>query len=211
MFHGKPIIGISGGIGSGKSMVADLFGELGCLVIKADQQVRDAYDDAAVKKTLRQWWPDRAIFKADGSVDRKAVAAIVFDNATERERLEQLLHPIVAEARDRLMSAAVNDPAVVAFVWDTPLLLEAGLASQCDTLVFVQAPLAVRLDRVRQIRGWDRAELVRRENLQWPLDRKREISEYVIDNTADAVYARGQVKDVLSRILARWVMPGRGH
>jgi len=91
---------------------------------------------------------------------------------------------------------------VVAFVWDTPLLIEGGLDRLCDALVFVDAPAAVRLQRVQQSRGWDEAELTRREILQLALDKKRKISQYVVDNTADAEYARGQVREVLSRILA---------
>jgi dephospho-CoA kinase len=69
--------------------------------------------------------------------------------------------------------------------------------------VFVEAPLEQRLERVRRSRGWDEAELDRRQKLQWPLDKKRRISDYAVANTADADYARGQVRDVLSRILAR--------
>jgi dephospho-CoA kinase len=101
------------------------------------------------------------------------------------------------------MQKLAPDPEVVAFVWDTPLLLEAGLKDQCDAVVFVDAPPELRLQRVSRARGWDIAELLRRENLQWPLDRKREIADYVIRNTADAGEARSQVRDVLSRILAR--------
>jgi len=101
------------------------------------------------------------------------------------------------------MSAAANDPQVVAYVWDTPLLFEAGLATQCDAVVFVDAPIEQRVRRVRETRGWDEAELLRRQKSQWPLDKKRRISDYVVTNTADADYARGQVREVLSRILAR--------
>jgi dephospho-CoA kinase len=101
------------------------------------------------------------------------------------------------------MEAAKDDPDVRAFIWDTPLLLETGLNKQCDAVVFVEAPEASRAARVRENRGWEGAELARREKSQWPLDRKREISDYVISNTADAGFARGQVSDVLSRILAR--------
>jgi len=111
--------------------------------------------------------------------------------------------PWVDAARRSEMSAAANDPQVVAYVWDTPLLFEAGLATQCDAVVFVDAPIEQRVRRVRETRGWDEAELLRRQKSQWPLDKKRRISDYVVTNTADADYARGQVREVLSRILAR--------
>lgn len=202
MYAGRPIIGITGGIGSGKSFVARLFGELGCLVIDSDAQVRAAYERPDVREILRAWWGDD-VLKRDGSVDRAAIARRVFVDPRERERLESLLHPLVARMRDEQMAEAADDPRTVAFVWDTPLLLEAGLHDACDAVVFVDAFEAVRLDRVRRTRGWEAAELARREILQWPLDKKREISDYAVTNTAEADEVRGQVRHVLSRILAR--------
>ena len=82
------------------------------------------------------------------------------------------------------------------------LLFEVDLHRQCDVVVFVDSPNELRLQRVREKRGWDAAELARREISQWPLDSKREISDYVVSNTADAGFARSQVKQVLSRIMA---------
>jgi len=199
--RGKPIIGIAGGIGSGKSFVAQLFGELGCLVISSDDQVREAYRDSTVVATLRQWWGDEVLTPV-GEVNKRVIAAKVFGQPVERERLEKLLHPMVNRARERLMEAAATDPKVPAYVWDTPLLMETGLNRLCDKVVFVDAPRDRRIARVRDARNWSEANLDERENLQMPLDKKREISDYCISNTADADYARGQVRDTLSRILA---------
>jgi len=199
MFAGKPIIGIVGGVGSGKSFVADLFARCGCLAIHSDKLVNEAYNDPDVRRILKEWWGD-SVLTAAGAIDRQAISARVFAQPEGRRKIEQLLHPLVAKRRQELMETAARDSGIVAFVWDSPLLLEAGLRNQCDAVVFVHAPPELRLARVSGGRGWDQGELSRRENLQWPLDRKREISEYVIDNTADADYACGQVKDVLSRI-----------
>jgi dephospho-CoA kinase len=100
------------------------------------------------------------------------------------------------------MLGAADDPQVPAIIWDTPLLFETGLYRQCDAIVFVEAPLPQRLQRVRQTRGWTQQELTRRENSQWPLDKKREISDYIVDNTADAEFVRSQLRDVLFRIIS---------
>jgi dephospho-CoA kinase len=207
MFHGKPIIGIAGGIGSGKSFVARLFAGEGCVVIDSDQQVTDAYRDETVRRTLRDWWGDEVV-RPDGEINRRFIGGKVFNDAAERARLEALIHPRVNAARERAMDAAAADPAVKAFVWDTPLLFETGLNRQCDVVVFVEVPQAERERRVRENRGWDAAELARREKSQWPLDRKRQISDYVIGNTADVGFARDQVRDVLSRIFAQRIQPG---
>ena len=199
---GKPVIGIAGGIGSGKSFVARLFGELGCAIIDSDAQVRAAYRDPAVRDTLRTWWGGD-VFLPGGDINRPAISLKVFADENERRRLEGLIHPWVAEARRREMAAAAGDPQVVAYAWDTPLLFEVGLIAECDAVVFVDAPVEQRLQRVGETRGWDEAELHRRQKSQWPLDKKKRISDYVVTNTADAAYARGQVREVLSRILAR--------
>jgi dephospho-CoA kinase len=201
MYGGKPIIGLSGGIGSGKSFVADLLAEAGCFVVSSDEIVRQAYKDAAVKQTLRKWWGPM-VFSGDGEVDRPAVARKIFSRPEDRRKLEQMLHPYANQVRERMMQHAADDPQVVAFVWDTPLLFETGLDKMCDKLVFVEAPRDVRLARVKEYRSWSEQDLDERENLQMPLDRKRELSEYMISNTADADHVRGQVRELLTRILA---------
>jgi dephospho-CoA kinase len=201
LFAGKPIIGIVGGIGAGKSFVAKMFGELGCLVISSDEQVRQAYKDYRVKEALKKWWGPM-VFGPDGEVDRSAVARKVFTKPQELRRLEELIHPLVNEVRQRIMQANADNAQVVAFVWDTPLLVETGLNKQCDALVFVEAPEEIRLQRVQESRGWDAAELQSREKSQTPLDSKRKISDYVVSNTAGPDQVRAQVREVLSRILA---------
>jgi dephospho-CoA kinase len=205
VFHGKPIIGLAGGIGSGKSFVAEIFGELNCLVINSDRQAKEAYNDAAVRDSLRKWWGE-TVFNSDKTVNRAAIAEKVFENPAERERLERLLHPWVNTARQSLMQVHADDPQVLAFIWDTPLLFETGLNRECDAVVFVEAPADVRASRVAQTRGWDRSEWLRREKLQQPLDKKRNISDYCIVNTAEAnsgkTEVRKQVREILSLILA---------
>lgn len=200
MFEGKPIIGIVGGIGSGKSFVASLFGELGCLVINSDEQVRQAYQREDVRATLRDWWGN-AVFNPDGTVNRAAIARRVFADPAERRRLEQLLHPLVDRMRDELMAAAGNNPAVVAFIWDTPLLVEAGLSGRCDALVYVDTPAGIRLERVAKTRGWSEIEWAEREKSQSPLDKKRKMAKYTVRNAAGADEVRRQIREVLSRIL----------
>jgi dephospho-CoA kinase len=117
--------------------------------------------------------------------------------------LERLLHPLVGEAREALMREAAGDSQVLAYVWDAPLLFETDLYRACDALVFVDAPLAVRQARVKATRGWEERDLLKRQNLQWGLDKKREMSDHRITNAADhAGDVRDQVRATLSRILA---------
>jgi dephospho-CoA kinase len=203
MSHSKPLIGLAGGIGSGKSYVARLFGELGCRVFDSDQMAKSAYNDPVVKQAIRGWWGGQ-VFLPTGEVDKRALAAKIFSSGSatmERRRLEGLIHPIVESVRKRQMEASADDPAIVAFVLDSPLLFETGLYRQCDAVVFVEANAAERARRLAENRQWGPEEIARRENLQLPLDKKLEISDYVVKNTADAADVRRQVSHVLSRIL----------
>lgn len=209
MFAGRPIIGLAGGMGSGKTHVAAMLREMGCFVIDSDAHVREAYRTPAVLDQLRQWWGPEA-FMEDGSINRSAIARRVFASPDERVRLEGLIHPLVRQYRDREMARAAVDGNALAFVWDTPLLFEAGLYQDCDTIWFIEADPALRLRRLSESRGWEEAELVRREKFQWPLDKKRNLSDYVLKNTAGAEDLRGQVREALSRLLAKQLNQASG-
>ncbi len=192
---------MAGGIGAGKSFIASLFGELGCVVVSSDEIVRRMYHDSVVVQTLKKWWGPM-VLSPDGSIDRSAVARKIFQSPAERKRLESFLHPLANQQRERLMATAATDAKVLAFVWDTPLLFETGLDKLCDRTVFIDAPAELRQERVIQKRGWTKADLEERENSQFPLARKRELSQHVISNAADVGAARDEVRDVFIRILA---------
>lgn len=199
MFHGKPILGIAGGIGSGKSFVARCFEPYGWLVINSDEIAREVYAEPHVRQALREWWGE-SVFDADGNVQRSIIAKLIFQNPAERARLEALIHPAVNQLRDHRMTAAAGNSDIVGFVWDTPLLFETGLSKQCDWIIFVDAPVELRESRVAANRGWAAGELSRRENSQLPLDTKQKMSQDVIRNTADELSVKRQVEHVLSRI-----------
>jgi dephospho-CoA kinase len=181
-----------------------MFGEEGCLVIDSDRAVGEAYKRPEVREKLREWWGEAVFLPGpDGGINRKAIAQRVFADEKERKRLEGLIHPIVAEIREEEMKRGAGDAWVRAYVWDTPLLLEAGLGGQCDAIVYVESTEEERLERVRRTRGWDEGELRRREKLQMPLDKKRDMANDMVRNTAGADdEVRNQVRKVLSRILA---------
>ncbi|MBN1512943.1 MAG: dephospho-CoA kinase [Phycisphaerae bacterium] len=191
---------MAGGIGAGKSTVARIACELGGCVIDSDRIARAEMNDPAVVALMRQWWGD-SICRPDGSVDRAWIAETVFRDAAERARLEALIHPRVAVRRRDQMAAARSDPAVRLIVLDSPLLFEAGLAGECDAIVFVDADRGVRRARVQATRGWSEQEFDRREKVQDPLDSKRCRADYVVDGNSELDELRRQVKNLISRIL----------
>jgi dephospho-CoA kinase len=201
LFACRPIIGLVGGIAAGKSHVARLFEAAGCCRIASDEMVRAAYTHPEVKRAVVERFGDE-VMDGVGQIDRKRIADIVFRNVAERQWLESLLHPVANQARVELMERAARDPAVVGYVWDSPLLLETGLDKLCDVVIFVDAPLE---DRVRRAvrRGWDAAELHRREKVQMPLDKKRTKADYVLENADARPASTETVTALLSQILDR--------
>jgi len=195
------IIGLAGGIGSGKSAVAAELGALGAMVIDSDKESRAALDTAPVREELVKWWGARVV-GPDGRVDRSAVAEIVFSDPAERARLESLVHPIVKSTRAQILERAVTEGKRLAVI-DAPLLFEAGVDRECDTVVFVDTPEPLRLARVQASRGWDAGELARRENAQLPLEAKRQRADDVVVNDASREVLAGRVRDLLDRIQRR--------
>ncbi|MFM1823968.1 MAG: Dephospho-CoA kinase [Planctomycetota bacterium] len=195
----RPVIGVVGGIGSGKSAVARAFAGLGCVVCHSDDLARAVLAEPEVVAAIRAALGD-AVLAADGSIDRALLARAIFADPAARRAVESAMHPRI-EARRRAAFAAAPD-AAPAFVIDAPLLLEVGLDRECDAVVLVEVPRAERLARVAA-RGWDAAELDRREAAQLPLAEKtaRATDRLANDGPIDALPAR--VAELLARIVAR--------
>lgn len=207
---GKPIIGIAGGIGSGKSTVAAILCDLGAKVIDADRINHQELDSAEVLETLVGWWGEAVVALAPGAdgsgvrrrANRSVIREIVRERPAELSRLERLVHPRIARRSEELLAAYDRDPDIRAIVWDAPLLYEVGLAERCDCVVFVHADEPTRLKRVRQARGWDEEDLARLQASQKPLDFKRNRADYTVENNSDMGDLRRQVESVFSRILS---------
>lgn len=197
----RPVIGLCGGIGAGKTAAADILRRQGALVIPSDDLNRQELESPEVIESLRAWWGPRVV-GSDGRIDRRQVADIVFADPDQRRRLEALLHPRIEAARRRMMQSAANDPGVRAFVIDAPLLYEAGLDRECDRVIFIDADRAVRLERVRQSRGWTAEDLDRREQSQWPPEAKRLRADFICDNNTDEASFRRQLENVFEEIVS---------
>ncbi len=193
-----PVIGLAGGIGSGKSEVARILASLGCFVIDSDKEAKEALDRQEVRDQLVNWW-GRGILDASGLVNRRAVADIIFKSDKDRAALEALVHPLVRARRADLRKQAQATGAKAAVI-DAPLLFEAGVDAECDAVIFVDAPRQVRLKRISETRNWGEAELTRRERAQLPLDEKRQRSTLTIVNDGSPVDLRPKVASALARL-----------
>lgn len=189
------VIGLAGGIASGKSLVASCFEHFGAIVLDADRVGHEVLKEPAVIAAIvAQWGP--GLLK-DGEIDRIALARIVFDpkseDSSQLERLEQITHPRIGQ-RIREQLAQLESEAI-AVVLDAPVMFKAGWDRLCDKIVFVEADPSIREQRAGQ-RGWPHEELARRENRQTPIAEKRSKSTDVIDNSKSKEATFVQVRDL---------------
>ena len=200
--HRIPVVGIVGGIGSGKSAVTQWVAtKVNVLVINADKLGHEALQLDSVKSALhRRFGGD--IFDQAGDVNRAALARIVFGNTPEhliaRQDLERISHPAIEARVLELVKQAELDGRE-AVLLDAAVLLEAGWQRQCDAVVFVDASDDVRQRRVAARSGWSQEELRRRESSQLPLVEKKRLSNVVISNESDDSHGGQELLDFLCR------------
>jgi len=196
----KPVIGILGGIGSGKSTVAAAFGRQGCAIIDADKMALEMLVDEDVGRQIADiFGPD--VFLPKGGIDRKKLADRVFSNPELLKKLNEIIHPRVLKQTETLLARYLADEAIPAIALDVPLLMETGWHTRCDVLVFVEGDLAVRETRVHQKGRFDADQIKKRENFQISLDKKREIAQYIVKNNSDLSDLAEQVARIYSAVL----------
>ena len=194
----KPVIGVIGGIGSGKSLVAELLAQRGGHAVNADRLGHEAYEQPAIRAAVMARWGNE-VLKPDGSVDRKQLAAIVFADPRERQALEEMVFPWIEKRLHEEIARGQANPAVGMIVLDAAILLEAGWSKECDKLVYVEAPRPLRLQRLAEARGWTEKEVHDREQAQLPLSEKRNRADAVLENCGSLEELNRQVEELLRR------------
>lgn len=190
------VIGLTGGIGSGKSTVGRLLSEAGAVVIDADQAARDvvAPGQPALAEITERFGP--GVVQADGTLDRPVLAAIVFADQAEREALEAITHPrIGARIQEQIDAAAAaerDDGHDRLVVVEHPLLVETGLAAGYEVVVVVLAPVEVRVRRLVE-RGLDEQDARARIAAQATDEQRRAAATHLVDNGGDLDHLHEQV------------------
>jgi len=197
--NAKPVIGILGGVGSGKSTIAACFARLGCAVIDADTLAHEVLDEpATIAAVVERFGPQ--VLDAAGRIDRKALGRRMFDNPDDVAFSNQLIHPRVFEKCQALIRDYSADPKVSGIVLDMPLLLEVGWEEKCDFLVFVETSDEKRWARIEKNAKIDIQQLKKRENFQISLDKKQQYAHYKINNNSDKSDLAEQVALIFSKI-----------
>lgn len=197
------LIGLTGNIASGKTVVADLLRQKGATLIDADNLSREAVKPGTrALETITSRW-GKEVLDAQGNLDRAALRRIVFTDQGQLDELNAIIHPEIARLRDTAIEEARKrgDKIVVCVI---PLLFERKLVDNYDTIVLVDAPRELRMERLVETRGLDEAEAMNMIASQMPAELKRARADYVIENT-------GSIDDLKRDVDALWEsLLGRG-
>jgi dephospho-CoA kinase len=194
----KPVVGLIGGMGSGKSLVAEALARCGAKVVSGDELGHEALRQPDILTRAVERWGS-GVLDQKGAIDRRRVAQIVFADPQQRRALEELVFPWIQRRIQEEIAAAQADPGIALVVLDAAIMLEAGWSEACDRLIFVDAPRDLRLKRLADQRGWSAAEVEAREQAQMPLAEKQRRADVSLNNTGSPEQLLVQVKDLLRR------------
>jgi dephospho-CoA kinase len=194
------LVGLTGGIASGKSLVAGVFKDLGAHLVDADRIVHELLEPGseAAREVLDCFGEE--ILLPDGRIDRRKLGEIVFNDAAKRARLNQCLHPKVFESYQAQVRQVGNRSPQAIIVLDAALLIETGYHRGMDRVVVVYAEPEQQLERLISRNGFTREEALARVQSQMPLAEKRDFADYVIDNTGTRERTQQQAREVYSRL-----------
>ncbi len=196
----KPVIGILGGVCSGKSTVAAEFAKLGCAVIDADKIAHELLGKKDVAEKVVATF-GAGILNSAGKIDNKKLANIVFADADKLSSLNRIIHPLVLERAEELIRQYNSQNKVKAIVLDMPLLVEVGWEKRCDKLIFVECNWQLRVERAKKMGFFDENQLKIRENFQISLDNKANLTDNTIDNNSGFSVLAKRVVDTFSYIV----------
>ncbi len=197
------VIGVTGSVGTGKSTVALMFKRLGAVLLDADVIAHQLMEPKllAWRQIVKRF--GKEILNEDESINRRKLAEIVFNDASQRKALEAILHPKVMRQIDYRLRDLRRSKRVKAVVLDVPLLIEVGGQKLVDAVVVVTAPKAVQQQRLQKKFGWEKEEVNARIAAQWDLPAKVALADYVVDNSGSVDATRKQVKQLWKQLSLR--------
>ena len=199
------LVGLTGGIASGKSVVAARLGEHGAVVVDADRIAREVVEPGtpALRRIAEEFGP--GVIAADGTLDRAALGAIVFADEAARGILNSITHPAIRElSHERFAEAGAADADAIV-VYDVPLLSEARGKDEFDIVVVVSAPEEVRIERMVSLRGMSRDEAEKRIRSQVPEADRRALADLIIESGGTLDETMAQADDVWQQLVQRAV------
>lgn len=196
------LVGLTGGIATGKSTVSDVLRQLGCEVIDADRLARDVVEPGQPALTAIVTEFGRDVVTAGGALDRKKLGAIVFADPERRRRLEAITHPAIRERFLARLDELADEGFAGIVVFDAPVMIESGNYKNMDRLIVVVTDEPTQMARLQGRDGTDDAEGRRKIASQMPLAEKARLADYVIDNSGSREATAEQVRRVFAALMS---------
>jgi len=187
------LVGLTGGVATGKSTVAKMFKQCGAAVINADLLARQVVEPGkpAWRAIVKLF--GKTVLNQDRSLDRQALGSIIFHNPKKRRQLERIIHPRVAREQARLTKAITRKDPNAVVIYEVPLLFEAGVDKRVDKIIVVTADRNIQIARLKKRNGLSRAEAIRRIRSQMPLAKKTQQADHLLNGTLPRPSLRRQV------------------
>ncbi|MBS1270882.1 MAG: Dephospho-CoA kinase [Candidatus Marinimicrobia bacterium] len=195
------VVGVTGGIGSGKSTVSEMFAEKGAYIFDADTVAKEMIDtnEELQQELIDEFMDD--IIDENSNIVKSKLARIGFSNQANQEMLNAIIHPYVFQANDAQVEAARERGDTDLYILDAPLLFESGLDLHTDYTVLVYTRMKLRLERAKKRGNLSHDEITRRMDLQMPEEEKVELADFVIDNNGTEEELRAEVDRVYAGIM----------
>ena len=194
------LVGLTGGVATGKSTVAKMFKQYGAVVIDADELAHDAVkpDKPAWRQIVKAF--GKAVLNPDQTLNRRELGALVFGNRAKLCQLERIIHPRVAREQQRLVRRIAKRNPHTVVIYEVPLLFEAGVDKRVDTTIVVTADRDTQIARLKKRNGFSRAEAIRRIRSQMPLAKKIQRADHALNGTVPRPSLRKQVGQLFKNL-----------
>ncbi|MXX10033.1 MAG: dephospho-CoA kinase [Nitrospira sp. SB0677_bin_15] len=201
------LVGLTGGLASGKTTIAGLFQECGAFLIQADQLARTVVAPGRIawKEIVKTFGPH--VLQADRTLDRGVLAELVFQNPRKLSLLNRIVHPRVAREQVRQTNVIARQRPNAVIIYDAALLIEARAHERMDRIIVVTASQTIQIQRARQRDGLTKKEALARIRGQLPLRTKRRFADYILDGTLPIARLRPTVQQLYRKFLEEAAMP----
>ena len=195
-------VGLTGGMASGKSTVGRMLGELGCRVIDSDRITRQLFEAGSpVNAAVAEAFGPRVV-ASDGTIDRKILGELVFENTELRQKLNSIVHPAINQRQSEFLAQAAAEDSHAIGIVEAALIVEVGTYKNYDKVIVVTCSPKIQRERLRERSGLTPQQIETRIASQIPLEEKIKVADFVIDNSGDIGKTRQQVEEVYRQLRA---------
>jgi len=194
------LVGLTGGIATGKSTIAEMLERCGAILIEADALAREVVEPGKPAWRAIVELFGETVLKRDRSINRQVLGSIIFSNMKQRRQLERIIHPRVAREQARLTKAIARKYPKAVVIYEVPLLFEAGIDKRVDKIIVVTADRETQIARLKKRNGLSRTEAIRRIQAQLPLEKKIHRADHVLNGAFSRPLLRKQVRQLFKNL-----------